>query len=153
MVKGGNYGWNIKEGTHCFDPNNSLANPTSCPNKGANGERLIDPMAEFKNSALPGGEGAVVIGGAPYHGNISALNGGYIFGAFRDGGSPLFVLLPSEAGNWTRYALSVEGRSDGRVPGYLLSVGLDARGELLVLGADNAGPSGSTGQVWRVKGR
>jgi glucose/arabinose dehydrogenase len=152
VMKGGNYGWNIKEGSHCFDPNNSLANPTSCPSTGAHGEKLIDPIGEFKNSAIAGGEGAVVIGGTVYHGNISSLRDGYVFGAYRAGGSPLFVLLPAGDGNWTRHAVSVEGRSDGRVPGYLLDVGMDTQGELLVLGADSAGPSGSTGKVWRVKG-
>jgi hypothetical protein len=115
-----------------------------------NGEPLIDPIAEFKNSILPGGEGSAVVGGAPYHGNISVLEGAYVFGAYRSGGSPLFALLPADGGNWTRHMLLVEGRSDGRVPGYLLAVGLDAQGELLVLGADNAGPSGGTGKVWRA---
>jgi hypothetical protein len=152
VVKGGNYGWRVREGAHCFDPNNPLSNPASCPSTGPNGDALIDPIGEFKNSALPGGEGATVIGGSPYHGNISALAAGYVFGAYRAGGSPLFVLLPSGDGNWTRHSVLVDGRTDGLVPAYLLAVGTDTRGELLVLGADNAGPSGSTGKVWRVRG-
>ena len=152
VVKGGNYGWRLREGAHRFDPNDPLGNPTSCPTTGPNGEELIDPIGEFKNSALPGGEGAAVIGGSSYHGNISALANGYIFGAYRTGGSPLFVLQPSEDGNWTRHPLRLEGRADGLVPGFLLAVGTDPRGDLLVLSADNAGPGGNAGKVWRLRG-
>lgn len=147
VVRGGNYGWRIKEGSHCFDPDDPLGNPSGCGDRGPGGEPLIDPIGEFLNSALPGGEGATVVGGAVYRGNITALDGGYVFGAFRGGGSPLFVLLPSD-GNWTRHAVPI-GPS-GEVPGYLLAVGLDHNGELLIMSADNAGPSGSSGRVWRL---
>jgi len=150
VVRGGNYGWRIREGAHCFDPDNPLADPASCPTTGAGGEELIDPIGEFVNTDLPGGEGSAPVGGVLYRGNISELDGGYVFGAYRADGSPLFVLLPDGDGNWTRRTVLVEGRSDGRVPGYLLAVGLDVEGELLVLGADAAGPSGTSGKVWRL---
>ena len=148
VVRGGNYGWRIREGAHCFDPDNPRGNPTDCPDRGARGEELIDPIGELTNSALPGGEGATVIGGAPYRGSIEALNGGYVFGAFSGGGSPLFVLLP-DGGNWTRRSVPVDGPS-GLVPGYLLAVALDQDGEVLVLGSGSAGPSGTSGKVWRL---
>ncbi len=148
VVRGGNYGWRIREGAHCFDPDNPRGNPTDCPDRGARGEELIDPIGELTNSALPGGEGATVIGGAPYRGSIEALNGGYVFGAFSGGGSPLFVLFP-DGGNWTRRSVPVDGPS-GLVPGYLLAVALDQDGEVLVLGSGSAGPSGTSGKVWRL---
>jgi len=147
VVRGGNYGWRIREGAHCFDPDDPRGNPADCEDRGPRGEMLIDPIGEFVNSALPGGEGTAVVGGAVHRGNISALEGGYVFGAFRAGGSPLFVLLPSD-GNWTRRAVPVG--ASGEVPGYLLAVATDHRGELLVLSADTAGPSGASGKVWRL---
>jgi glucose/arabinose dehydrogenase len=150
VVNGGNYGWRIKEGAHCFDPANPRGDPTGCPDRGARGEELVDPIAEFRNSAQPGGEGATVIGGAVYHGGIAALDGGYVFGAFRGGGSPLFIILQSD-GNWTRHSVLV-GAPSGLVPGYLLAVALDQDGEVLVLGSDSAGPAGTSGKVWRLTG-
>ncbi|HOQ26960.1 MAG TPA: PQQ-dependent sugar dehydrogenase, partial [Methanomassiliicoccaceae archaeon] len=85
VVKGGNYGWRVREGAHCFDPDDPRGDPTGCPERDARGEEFKDPIGEFKNSAIPGGEGATVIGGAPYHGTIDSLEGGYVFGAFRSG--------------------------------------------------------------------
>lgn len=148
IVKGGNYGWRFREGAHCFDPNDPNGNPSSCPSTGVNGDALIDPIAEFKNSNLPGGEGQAVIGGAFYHGNITALDGGYVFGAFNDG-SPLFVLHRSDGG-WTRSVIALQGQSGGKVPGFLLTVGIDVNGDVLVLSSDRAGPSGGAGKVWKL---
>jgi glucose/arabinose dehydrogenase len=148
VVKGGNYGWRFREGAHCFDPNDATGDPTSCPSAGVHGDELIDPIAEFRNSNLPGGEGSTVIGGAFYHGNITSLDGGYVFGAFDDG-SPLFVLHRSD-GAWARSTVAVEGQENGRVPGFLLAVGSDNDGDVLVLSSGRAGPSGGTGKVWRL---
>ncbi|MEP7294204.1 MAG: PQQ-dependent sugar dehydrogenase, partial [Chloroflexota bacterium] len=60
---GGNYGWNIKEGTHCFDPQNSEQSPIECATTGANDEALIDPIIEYGHDV-----GKVVIGGYVYRG-------------------------------------------------------------------------------------
>ncbi len=68
---GGNYGWNIREGAHCFDP------PVNCPTEG-----LIDPVAEYPNAA---GDCSIT-GGYVYRGEaVPALRGNYLFGDFCSG--------------------------------------------------------------------
>jgi uncharacterized repeat protein (TIGR03806 family) len=69
IVLGGNYGWNIKEGFHCYkiDP---------CEPGG-----LIDPVVEYPHS-----EGCSVTGGYVYRGNsIPLLAGIYIYGDYCNG--------------------------------------------------------------------
>ena len=48
-VAGGNYGWNIKEGSFCFDPNGSdpgfALDQDPCPDEPPG---LINPLAEFE---------------------------------------------------------------------------------------------------------
>ena len=50
IEKGGNYGWNIREGAHCFDANSPGAAPAWCASEDAYGNPLKDPVIEFKNS-------------------------------------------------------------------------------------------------------
>ena len=71
---GGNYGWNIREASHCFEP------PSGCPTE-SNGDPLIDPDAEYGRDV-----GASVTGGYVYRGAaVSALVGRYVFGDFVSG--------------------------------------------------------------------
>jgi hypothetical protein len=79
IVKGGNYGWNVKEGTHCFDAANPLVPPADCPSVALNGDTLIDPVIEFQNSKSGAGVGLVVIGGYVYRGStFPDFDGKYI---------------------------------------------------------------------------
>ncbi len=65
VQKGGNYGWNIMEGDHCFNP------PSGCNMAG-----LTLPITEISHP-----EGEAVIGGFVYHGQaIPAMDGMYVFG-------------------------------------------------------------------------
>ena len=66
VVRGGNYGWNPKEGSRCF-----AIEPCNLP-------AVIDPVAEYLN---PGD--ASVIGGYVYRGNgIPGLAGHYLYADF-----------------------------------------------------------------------
>ncbi len=63
VVKGGNHGWPIKEGSHCVE--------AGCDSTG-----LIDPVYDYSHN-----DGCSVIGGQVYRGSlIPSLSGKYIFG-------------------------------------------------------------------------
>lgn len=70
MVRGGNYGWNVLEGQHCFSPR------AGCDDSGT-----ILPVIEYGSN-----NGCSVIGGYVYRGErIPSLNGTYIYGDFCSG--------------------------------------------------------------------
>lgn len=69
ITNGGNYGWNIMEGTHCY-------NSTSCNQAG-----LILPVAEYDHS-----QGYSVTGGYVYRGSdIAFLQGHYLYADYVTG--------------------------------------------------------------------
>lgn len=93
VMKGGNYGWRCREGRHNF-------NLTGCPSTG-----LIDPVAEYDHSL-----GVSITGGYVYRGpQTTALRGRYVFGDF--GSGRIWVLLPDNAGGFTRTDLVSSGLS------------------------------------------
>lgn len=79
--KGGNYGWNIREGTHCFSPKYQADPPENCPTKSVRGEPLLDPIIEYPHVFDEKPVGQSAMGGSLYEGNsIPELKGKYIFG-------------------------------------------------------------------------
>lgn len=83
VQNGGNYGWVVREGFHCFDPFNPTVPPPTCATTGQFGEPLLDPVAEYDHT-----DGISIIGGFVYRGaDFPSLSGKYIFstsaGAFR----------------------------------------------------------------------
>ena len=69
VQKGGNYGWRVREGAHCFQTGN-------CDTTG-----LIDPVVEYSHA-----EGCSVTGGYVYRGALMPfLQGTYIYGDFCSG--------------------------------------------------------------------
>lgn len=157
VTPGGNYGWNVKEGTHCFDARNARQTLAQCPSTGPGGVPLIDPVVEFAHTNNPAGGGisVSVVGGHVYRGAaIPELRGHYIFGSwsrtFRPANGAVFVATPQAAGQWPMRELAIGTNPDGRLNHYVLGFGQDAAGEVYVLTTDMTGPSGTTGKVFRL---
>ena len=136
VEKGGNYGWNVKEGTHCYGANQC---PDSTPESVRGGERLRDPVIEYPHS---GGavSGVSVIGGYVYRGSaVPELQGTYVFGDYAAGGR-LFTATPPSGGNglWNARVLEVAGDDASKVQ-RILSFGRDPAGEVYVLGTGEDG--------------
>jgi glucose/arabinose dehydrogenase len=154
VTASGNYGWNIKEGTHCFDPQNPEEAAAECPSTGANDEALIDPIIEYGHSEV----GVVIVGGYIYRGTMMPdLEGYYIFGDYTSSqeGPPDGTLLWAEASEeggamWSWGELMVAGMDNNRIGAYVLAFGEDAAGELYVMTSQSSAPAGDTGQVWRL---
>lgn len=159
VERGGNYGWNVKEATHCFDPDNPNDPPETCPDTGPLfGDPLLDPIIEYGNSrVLADGLGIAVVGGRVYRGDdLPQLSGRYIFGDWSTSfGQPDGTLLLAQqrpTGLWKLQELRVAGREDGRLGHFVTGFGQDADGEVYVLTSDTSGPAGDTGTVYRLTG-
>jgi glucose/arabinose dehydrogenase len=156
VVKGGNYGWNVKEGTHCFNAANSQTFP-SCPTADNLGNSLIDPVIEINNAQNPAG-GVVmltVIGGNVYRGNrIKGLDGKYIFGSYsRASSSPqgeLFMATPASGpGLWSFEKVPLTGFPN-HLGQYVKGFGQDLKGEIYVATSTSGGPTGTSGKVYKL---
>jgi glucose/arabinose dehydrogenase len=109
VQKGGNYGWNIMEGLHCFNP------PTGCDMTG-----LTLPIAEYSHA-----EGDAVIGGYVYHGSsIPTLQGMYVFGDLGTG--KVWVLQETSPNVFTRTLVATTGKT-------VSSFGQDRSGEFYLV--------------------
>lgn len=154
---GGNYGWNVKEGAHCFSPATPNQPPEQCPDTEPDGTPLIDPVIEYGNVNVPGGFGLAVVGGYVYRGEaLSGFQGRYVFGdwsrSFSAGDGSLFVAAPSDAEGslWSFEELRVATSDDGRLGAFLLALGQDAQNELYLLTSGDSGPLSGTGRVYRI---
>jgi glucose/arabinose dehydrogenase len=159
-VRGANYGWNVKEGTHCFSTDNPDESPAECPNTvGAPhpraGDSLIDPVIEYANHHQPGGLGATVIGGHVYRGDaLPQFAGRYVFGdwsrEFEEPDGSMFVAKPRKKGLWQMQQLRVATSPTGRLGHYVLGFGQDLAGEMYVLTTDRTGPAAASGKVFAL---
>jgi hypothetical protein len=159
-VKGGNFGWNVKEGTHCFSTATPNQSPAECADVVESGVRagdpLVDPVIEYANARQEGGLGLAVVGGYVYRGAaLPQLSGRYVFGDWSEsfGGPPsgkLFVAKPRKRGLWQVEQLRITTNATGELEHRVLGIGQDGAGELYVLTTDNVGPSGTTGRVFKL---
>jgi glucose/arabinose dehydrogenase len=156
VTKGGNYGWNVKEGTHCFNAADNDMELPGCPVEDSFGNKLIDPVIELNNARNPkGGIAVTIIGGNVYRGHkIPWLAGKYIFGTFArtpglmDG--ELFMATPrGSSGLWDYEELSLKSHPNN-LGHYLKGFGQDWAGEVYLAVSSVAGPSGNTGQIWKL---
>ena len=175
VVRGGNYGWNAKEGTLFFHVNGNDEGFASTTDNGRASPAMIGPIAQYDTH----GEGHSVIGGFVYHGSrLPQLRERYVFGEF----SRVFN-FPSGPHNFGRLLYLAQkhasvndhlanvkefnGFSDaiaalglnvgpaacgGEVPPTLavLGMGQDADGELYTMGNISGVPFGNGGVVLRL---
>jgi glucose/arabinose dehydrogenase len=133
---GGNYGWNLKEGSFFFDSNGGGAGFVTDLDPGVPAG-LIDPIAEYDHD-----EGISVIGGFVYRGSsIPELVGRYIFGDFA--GRLFYLDEQSEIREFTIASPAPDPLS-------VLGFGQDANGEIYVMANGTGRPFGDTGVVLKI---
>ena len=156
IVKGGNYGWNIKEGFHCFNTADAKKPLADCPDHGANGDKLIDPILEYKNlnSRAADAQGISITGGYVYRGKaLPQWQGKYIFADWSrtwvkaDG--VLFAATKGNDGKWTWEKIVPTTHSQG-MNFYITGFGEDAEGELYIFTNDSNSIIGNSGKVLKI---
>lgn len=163
ILKGGNYGWRLKEGFDGFDLKDTRSAPAHVPTTGASGEPLIDPVLVYKIRRTPRDApdafGVSATGGYIYRGKaLPQLVGKYVFGdwsstmAFGDG--CLLVAtrpLKSDAPErWTVERLALKDSPEGKVRAFLWSMGEDEEGELYVMTNGANLVSGTRGKLFKL---
>lgn len=141
---GGNYGWVIREGSHCFDPFAPTVPPADCDHDG-----MIDPIADYSHA-----EGGISItGGFVYRGTRNPrLVGKYVFGdfsaAFNQPLGRLYYLDEAIAGAVIKeFSIAPNNRPYGL---FLKGFGQDEAGEIYVCGSSTLGPFGTGGVVQKL---
>ena len=173
VYKGGDYPWNIREGTHCFNPANDFATPAgACPATGYSGQLLIGPIAELGHDV-----GDTIVGGVVYRGSaMPSLQGAYIYGTWSDesritGNGTLLVsmppagldlatlpedaskLTPAQNAMWTTRKMTVANNQNGLINAFVRGLYEDNNHEVLVLINQNGGPGltpQGSGEIWQM---
>lgn len=117
VERGGNYGWNTREGAHCFSP------ASGCSTAG-----LTEPVAEYGHDI-----GFSITGGYVYRGGqATQVAGNYVFGDF---GGMIAWLEPDGAGGFDVRQLAEQGCTVPGAPGALQPSAFaeDPDGELFLL--------------------
>jgi glucose/arabinose dehydrogenase len=159
VFAGGNYGWNVKEGTLFFDPRGPTqpgAAQTSVVPGRAIPAGVVDPVAQYDTHL----EGHSVIAGFVYRGQqLPGLSGHLVFGDF----SRLFN-FPSGPHNYGRlFHINAESRgrelqkirefhiTPSNAPNLaVLGFGEDGNGEIYLLGNVSGIPFGTGGVVIKL---
>jgi len=145
VQKGGNYGWNVREGTHCFEA-------SDCPQSTPDGDPLRDPIIEYSHAddGDPGGQS--VIGGYRYRGaDLEPLSGAYLFTDWAAEGRLFVARPPDDDGLWPISVASLDSTGDP-VGRFVLAFGRTPDDELVVCSTDEAGVTGTTGRLHKLTG-
>ncbi|MGB7302352.1 MAG: PQQ-dependent sugar dehydrogenase [Burkholderiaceae bacterium] len=148
VTKGGNYGWRIMEGNHCFDYMNPNDAPATCDKTD-----LKAPMFEYNHCNKHGGKdcaGVNVQGGAVYRGSHADWQGKYFFGdwSMTFGGQSGKLYVASEAdGKWTMENIKV---TSGEFKTHVLAITQDLKGNVYAMTSDSMGPFGSRDTVYKI---
>ena len=151
VTKGGNYGWNIMEGNHCFNPDEPGIPPASCNRSG-----LILPIVEYPNfKTQKDAKGISITGGYVYRGKaIPGLQGAYVFGdwsaAFFAPEGQLFMARAPQSGSgpWTMENLAATNMSPLNL--YVLSFAQDPDGEIYVMTSANTAPTRANDRIYKL---
>ncbi len=142
VLSGGNYGWAIREGAHCFEP---PCTPLTCPVPD-----LVDPISEYTHAE----GGTAIIGGYVYRGSAyPQLVGKYVYG---DDATSFFVpsgrlyyfdLTGPEAFVRKEFYIAPGGDPLGK---FLKGFGRDADGEIYVAASGEIGPNSTEGVIYKI---
>ena len=161
IVKGGNYGWNVREGFHAFNPNDPKHPPTETPKTAADGTPFVEPILEYKNmngfTKDPEAMGVSVTGGFVYRGKaLPELSGRYIFAdwsrnfVLADGVVLMATRPATGARKWSLEPLKLSTPANGKVGAYIVALGQDEEGEIYVLTNGSSGVVGKSGKVFKL---
>jgi glucose/arabinose dehydrogenase len=126
IEKGGNYGWNFREGKHVFKKHSDTTPQT------------IEPIHEYGRR-----QGGSITGGLVYRGNnIPTMNGSYIFSDYIS--RKIWILRQDEDNN----SLYTSTRIAKKTPIAIASFGETPDGEILACGFPN--PYASKGKIYQL---
>ncbi|MDZ7799451.1 MAG: PQQ-dependent sugar dehydrogenase [Trueperaceae bacterium] len=152
----GNYGWPIREGTHCYDRQAPLDPPEDCSRYGPEGWRIHDPVVAYYNVNVAESDidaeprGTAVVGAQVYRGDdIPELRGRLLVADYsqnpQEPSGTVFVAGPEGdvSATWPlRQLVQVDARAQG--------LGVDVEGEAYLLTREAFAPSGDTGRIYRL---
>jgi glucose/arabinose dehydrogenase len=141
-ISGANYGWNKKEGTFLFNPDDGTIMPDPFPRPG-----LTEPVAQYSHF-----DGIAVVAGFTYRGALApVLTGKFVCGdLFGSTGSARLFYSNLTSGMVQEFRIG--GEHNPLLGTFLKGFGQDDAGEIYVLIDPNIGPSGADGQVLKIVG-